>query len=259
MKNHAAWLGVLILLFPMASAYGAGVELSIGGWHQTPSGTISYKGVDADDDIDIKDDLKYESESRIMGRIKVDTPLMLPNIYVLAAPMDFEGTGRKDVDFTFGDIDFSQGVDFKSKITLNQYDAALYYAVPGVKTATAGKLNIDFGLNARFVDFSSEITGREATTNTTVTEKESLAVVIPMVYASVQIMPVERFAIEAELRGISISGDSLYSFIGRLRVKLAGPAFIAGGYRYDTLDIDEEDVKVEARFGGPFLELGVKF
>ena len=259
MKTNIIWLTVLLFLSAMASAHGAGVEAGIGGWHQTPSGTISYKGVDVDDDIDIKDDLKYDSESRVMGRIKIDMPLLLPNIYVLAAPMEFEGKGRKDVNFTFGNVEFSQGVDFNSKITFNQYDVAFFYGIPGVNTASAGKLNIDVGLNARLVDFSAEITGRETATSLTVSEKESLSLALPMVYASLQIMPTQRIAIEAEARGIAINGNSLFSFIGRLRVKVAGPAFVAGGYRYDTLDIDEEDVKVEARFGGPFLEVGLKF
>lgn len=259
MKTNIIWITVLMFFSAMTLAHGAGIEAGIGGWHQTPSGNISYKGVDVDDDIDITDDLKYDSESRVMGRIKIDLPLLLPNIYVVAAPMSFEGTGRKDVNFTFGDIEFSQGVDFDSKVTLNQYDVAFFYGIPGIKTASLGKLNLDVGLNARLVDFSAEITGRETGTGLTVTEKESLAVAVPMVYASLQIMPTDRFAIDAEARGIAINGNSLYSFIGRLRVKVGGPAFVAGGYRYDTLDIDEEDVKVEARFGGPFLEVGLKF
>lgn len=259
MKTNIIWITVLMFFSAMTLAHGAGIEAGIGGWHQTPSGNISYKGVNADDDIDIKDDLKYDSESRVMGRVKIDMPLLVPNIYVVAAPMSFEGKGRKDVNFNFGDFEFSGGVDFNSKVTLNQYDLAFFYGIPGIKTASLGKLNVDVGLNARLVDFSAEITGRETVTGLPVTAERSLAFAVPMVYASLQIMPTERFAIDAEARGISINGNSIYSFIGRLRVKVGGPAFIAGGYRFDTLDIDEEDVKIEARFGGPFLEVGLKF
>ena len=259
MKRNFPWMILVVFLAFVSTAYGAGVEVGIGGWLQAPNGTISYKGVSTDDDIDIKDDLDYGEETRVMGRVKIDTPLWLPNIYLVAAPMDFEGTGSKSQDFTFGDVNFSASVDFNSKVTLNQYDAALYYGIPLIKTATAGRLNIDLGLNARYVDFSAEITGRDSVTNTTVTEKESLSIVIPMVYAAVQLKPMDRFAIEAEARAISVSGNSLYSVIGRLRVKVFGPAFVAGGYRYESLNIDEEDVKVDARFAGPFVEVGMKF
>ena len=259
MKKYMFWLVTLMLTAMLTPAYGAGVEIGLGGWNQTPSGMLSYKGTSTDDDIDIKDDLKYDSESRVMGRLKVDMPLLLPNIYVVVAPTEFEGEGDKTVEFTFGDVDFSAGQEFKSKITFNQYDVAFYYGIPAIKVATADTLNIDLGLNVRYVDFSAEITGQPTGTTTTLTEEESLSVVVPMIYAAAQITPTDRFAIEAEARGISISGNSLYSFIGRLRIKLGGPAFIAGGYRYDSLDIDEDDVKVEARISGPFIEIGLKF
>ena len=233
--------------------------MAVGGWQQNAGGTLNYKGFDSDDDIDIADDLDYDSETRVMGRVKIDMPLMVPNIYIIAAPMEFEGTGRKNVSFTFGEVEFSSGADFDSKVTLNQYDLAFYYGIPAINTATAGMLNIDVGLNARFVDFSAEITGEENLTSTTVTEEESLSIVIPMAYAAVQITPMDRFAFEAEARAISISGNSLYSIIGRVRVNLPGPAFIAGGYRHDEIDIDEDDILLEARFSGPFLEVGLAF
>jgi outer membrane protein len=263
MKKSAMLFTIILFGSFLPSAYAAGIELAVGGWQQNPSGTISYTGDDsvaADDKIDIVDDLNYDSESRFIGRIKIDMPLMFPNINIIAAPMEFEGTGQKNVDFTFGDIDFSANVDFDSKITLNQYDFALYYGIPGIKTATSDVLNIDLGINARYVDFSAEISGEPTSApGTTVSEKESLSIVIPMVYAGVQITPVKWLSFEAEGRGISISGNSLYSVIGRVRVKVAGPAFIAGGYRYDELDIDESDVQVKARFAGPFVEVGLKF
>ena len=35
--------------------------------------------------------------------------------------------------------------------------------------------------------------------------------------------------------------------------------FIAGGWRYEDIAIDEKDIKAEVKFSGPFLEAGVDF
>jgi len=49
------------------------------------------------------------------------------------------------------------------------------------------------------------------------------------------------------------------TLIGRVRWNAVGPFFVAGGYRYDKYDIDEEGVILDADFSGPFGELGLSF
>lgn len=250
----------LFVTWVCSPAFGAGVEVAVGGWQQSPAGDLSYKAESRFDKLDLKDDLGYESENRFMGRLKLELPLFFPNIYFVAAPMDFEGTGSKPMDFTFGDQTFSANRDIDSKVTLNQYDLALYWGVPFLRTASAGMFNIDLGINARMVDFSAEVTGESTLVpGELVHEEESLSLVIPMVYAAFQIMPMDRLTIEGEVRGIAIGGNSLYSFIGRLRVHPYGPMFVAGGYRFDSLDVDDDDVDVDMDFSGPFIEVGLQF
>ncbi len=54
---------------------------------------------------------------------------------------------------------------------------------------------------------------------------ESTTVPIPQVYLALQFRPIDFLAIEAEGRGISISGNKAYSLIGRLRFHLVGLLF----------------------------------
>jgi outer membrane protein len=260
MAKRCFFVGFLFISLMCSPALAAGIEVAVGGWQQSPTGDMSYKAEDSFDQLDLENDLGYESENRFMGRLKVELPLFFPNIYLVAAPMEFEGTGSKSVDFTFGDQTFSADADIDSNVTLNQYDLALYWGIPFLRTASAGIFNIDLGINARMVDFSAEVTGASASIpGESIHEEESLSLVVPMVYMAFQIMPTDRLAIEGEVRGIAIGGNSLYSFIGRLRVHPYGPLFVAGGYRIDSLDVDEDDVEVDVDFSGPFLELGLKF
>lgn len=260
MSKHLFWIVLVCVAAFGSSAFATGVEVALGGWQQSPGGDMSYKAVSNDDNLNLEDDLGYESENRIMGRVNIDMPLVLPNIYLLLAPMEFEGTGRKSIDFTFGDQQFRADADLESKVTANQYDVAFYWGIPGIHTATAGRFNLDIGLNARFLDLEAEIEGESADVpGERISEKESITVIVPMLYVAAQFTPVEKFAVEAEARGLSLGGNSFISIIGRLRYQFVGPAFLAAGYRMDTLDVDQDDVEVDIDFSGPFVEVGLKF
>lgn len=260
MSRYLFWIGLICMVAFSSFAQATGVEVAIGGWQQSPGGDMSYKAVSDNDKLELEDDLGYESENRIMGRLKVDMPLVLPNIYLVVAPMSFEGTGSKSIDFTFGDQEFRADADIDSKVTANQYDLAFYWGIPGIKTATVGKFNIDVGLNARFLDLEAELEGESADVpGETISEDESIIVVVPMLYVAAQFMPIEKFAIEAEARGLAVGGNSFLSFLGRAKYQFAGPAFVAAGYRLDTLNVDQDDVEVDISFSGPFVEVGLKF
>jgi len=82
---------------------------------------------------------------------------------------------------------------------------------------------------------------------------------IHQVYLAPQFRPIDFLAIEAEGRGISISGNKAYSLIGRLRFNQVGFLSLTGGYRYDKIDIDEEGVIIDTDFSGSFAEAGLSF
>jgi outer membrane protein len=257
MYQRLVWAILIVNTMAVSGASAAGVEVAVGGWQHSVSGNLGNKAITEDDIIDLEKDIRFDNETNIMGRLKIDMPAVFPNIYLMAAPMQFEGSGRKSTTLNFGGITFDVNAKLDAEITLNQFDVALYYGLPFVRTASVGKFNIDVGINARFLDLKGKVTGLSG--GLTVTEEESLAVPVPMLYFAFQLMPSDALAIEFEGRGIAIGDDSLYSLIGRVRYNFAGPAFIAAGYRYDRVDIDEDDVVLDADFEGPFAELGFKF
>lgn len=252
------WGAILIICcIAVSQSHAAGVEVAIGGWQQSLTGTLSYEALNTSDILDLENDLRFDDETRVIGRIKIDTPLLIPNIYLSGAPSEFEGTGRKSVAFKFGDTTYNANAALTSKVTMNQYDVGLYYGLPFVKTASAGKFNVDVGLNVRILDLEASITGMSG--GSAVQEKHSVTVPVPMLYLAVQITPIDAIAIEVEGRGIAVGGNKFYSLIGRLRYQFAGPLFVAGGYRYENLDVDEEGVAADVELKGPFVELGLKF
>jgi len=239
-----------IFLVPEITS-AVGLELAVGGWKQDPSGDIGYKG----EKLSVENELKYDSETKIFGRAKIDLPLWLPNIYLMATPMKFEEDGRKSINFTFGDRTFAADVPFSSSVRADHYDICLYYGLPFLKKATLGKLNVELGLNGRIIDFEAKID--QPTTG--IKESKSLTVPVPMVYTGIQIYPVKFIGAEFEGRGIAFSSNHYYDLIGRIKIKPFKPFFIAGGYRHEDIKIDKSDVKASLKFKGPFAEAGIEF
>jgi outer membrane protein len=251
-------LAVSVFFIPKLSL-AIGVEVAVGAWGQGPSGDIAYKSELTTDKLDIEDDLNYDREYKVFGRVKADMPGLLPNIYFIATPMKFEETGSKTSNFTFGDTTFDVTLPFDSTVQLNHYDIALYYSLPFLSIGSAGKLNADLGLNARIIDFKAEVIGTEAVTGTEITESEKFTIPVPMVYIGLQINPIDMLSLEGEFRGIAYDSNHYYDFIGRVKIRPVKQIFIAGGYRYEDIEIDHDDVLASISFSGPFAEAGIEF
>jgi outer membrane protein len=251
-----ACIFVLTMLAVPSRAFALfGLDAGVGYWMQTPSGTMQYQPITGTvGAIDLKDDLNFDTQNRPFVRVKAELPLILPNIYFMATPMSFDQTALVTRPISFGGQTFGTvGVPVDSKLKLDHYDLALFYPIPLLKTATLGKLNVEFGLNARQINFEGTISGGGRTGS------KSLTLFVPMIYAGVQVKPISLFSIEAEFRGIAYGENHYYDYLGRVKVNPIPLVYIAGGYRAETLKIDAQDVKADIKFGGPFIEVGVSF
>jgi outer membrane protein len=239
---------------PTAS-FAFGIEIAGGAWYQSPNGDLSFDKSTNLDDLDIEDNLNYDDQWMPSGRLKIDMPSFIPNIYIMATPMKWDESGSKNVNFKFGDVIFNADIPFDSKLKMNHLDIALFYGLPFISEATADIFNIDLGINVRLMDFEAEIEQRD----TGLKEDIDYLLPIPTVYAGIQINPIKYLAVEFEGRGIGYGSSHYFSLIARLKIKPYGPLFVAAGYRYDNLDIDYKDVEVDAVFRGPMAEIGLEF
>ncbi len=254
-QRYIISLFILVLLtVPVKNAFALlGIEAGIGYWSESPSGNLAYKPVTSTDYLDLKNDLNLGDKSQIVARVKVTLPPVLPDIYFMATPMSFEGSNTLNRTIKFGDQTFSGTIPVSSKLTLDHYDLALYYPIPGLKTATLGVLNIELGLDARQTNFEGTLT------QGAVTSSKKSTFYVPMIYAGIQVQPISALSIEAEIRWISEGSNHYSDYIGRLKVMPFGPLFISGGYRAEEVKVDENDVKTDVKFSGPFAEIGVNF
>lgn len=239
---------VFILALP-ASSFAllgvVGLEAAAGGWYASPSGTMKYKAIQ---ESDLNDAFGFDNEAFAMGRVKVDLPV-IPVIYFMATPMEFKGDA--EAGFTFNNQTYTTGA--KTKLTFNQYDLALYYGVPFLGLATLGSVHVNGGINVRLIEAKAEM--QQGATN----ESMDMTIPLPMLYLSADISPVDMFAVEAEVRGLSVGYGTVISAIARLRLNALGPFFVTAGYRYEDMSVDKDDFKADITISGPFAEAGFKF
>lgn len=236
------------------SAWALGVEAAVNLWEAQAEGSFAYRPVSGDDRFDLEHEAGLDRERNWGGRIKVDLPV-LPDILFQATPMEFSGTGIKGDTFSFGGSSYSANTAFNSKLVLNHYDLGLIFGVPLLETATLKTLNVDFGIVVRRQEVRAELSQPTTGLFTRVDETYYL----PMGYVAAQVRILKRLAIEAELRGIAYSDNHYYDLLGRVRFDLPGPVFLAGGWRYQEIELDEDGILASVDFSGPFAEIGVGF
>lgn len=198
--------------------------------------------------------IRYENHSLLNDRLAFDFPLFFPNLYIMTNALSFDVSDHKNIRLQTGSHELVLQDDLDSQITLNEYDLALYYDIPIVRTITADMLNIDLGLNVRAVDLEgsteNDLLGKST---------KSFIIPIPMVFGAFQFQPLHTLALEAEGRGISLGANKAFSLVGRIRWNLMDDVYAAGGYRYDKFDIDYQGVLIDTDISGPFFEAGLAF
>jgi outer membrane protein len=254
-------------IFLLAGSAKAGplidFEAAIGLIQQKPGGYVSFGAESDDDRIDVKGDARFGEKAKPWVKLKLEHPIpLIPDIKLAYMPMKFDGSGILKADLNWGDYTYQGGTEFNLSLKLNRFDTTLYYNLPFVKTATAGKLDIEFGLNVRTIMFDVKLSGTTVD-NRSVTESASITLPILMGHLAAEIRPTSLVSLVGELNYIGYNKNTRYDYIAGLRLnpRVLTPLkpFVEVGYRYEKLKIDEESVKTDLKVKGLYGFAGVKF
>jgi hypothetical protein len=201
------------------------------------------------DTINFQNDCSYDPVVRPTGRLKIRVSPFV-NFSFMATPLDFEGPGKKNLDFNFLGVHFVSGQTFESKLRLTHYDMAYFIDLQDLTAGKNWNLNTEAGLNVRIVDFHARISQEY----TNLSASASYTVPLPMLYLAAQLKNKDAVSFEAESRGLRYRGDYTYSLLGRIRMHITGPLHLATGYRLDCIKFKVHDIESEGTFYGPFME-----
>jgi outer membrane protein len=178
--------------------------------------------------------------------------------------MKFDGSGNVTRNINWGGHTYQANANFNLSVTLDRVDTTLYYNFPFIKTATAGKLDVEFGLNVRTLMFEGKLSGT-IIGGGSATESKSITLPIPMGHLAAEIRPISQVSLVGELNYIGYSKNAYYDYIAGLRLNSHGllrtplKPFVEVGYRYEKLKIDEQGVKMDFNVKGLYGLVGVRF
>jgi outer membrane protein len=258
-------------IFVLAGSSKAGplidFEASIGAIQQKPSGYVSYKPAsDILDRIDLKNDARLEDKTKPWVKLKLEHSIpVIPNIKLAYMPMKFDGGGNVARPVKWGDSTYDLNAGFNLSVKLDRVDTTLYYNFPFIKTATAGKLDVEFGLNVRTIMFDAKLSGIEKETGRSISESKAITLPVPMGHLAAEIRPINQVSLVGELDYIGYSKNTYYDYAVGLRLNSHGlvrttlKPFVEVGYRHEKLKIDVQDVKADLNIKGLYGLVGVRF
>ena len=245
---------ILLAYSPLVLAGDFDLDYPFEHWYLSPLNNLSVEPSDPNGVLGFDDVLISETESRPNGRLIFEFPRYFPNLYVMATSIDFEGNDSGNLRFNAEDKVIAGDSLIDSHITMNEFDLALYYDVPFVSTLSSDRINIDLGLNVRAIDFDGKIEQDDI-----VNGSKNFIVPIPMVFGALKLQPMNKVALEAEGRGLSVGANKAFSVVGRIRWNVMEHVFATGGYRFEKVDVNYQGILIDANISGPFFEAGLSF
>lgn len=242
MKIKVVFLS-LFLIFAASSAHALGpldVELEAGAWFAGISGDVRNGAMN----IDVDKELGLGGETTGFVRARLDVAV-IGNFYLGYTPLKYEGTGVLGDDF--GGIPVGRPVN--TDLDVDTIDLGWTFTLLDLPV-----VDLELGLNVKYAKGTASITD----ITTSLTEKSNLSFPIPMIKGVVR---VEVPFVTVEVDGMGLAFDSYHAFDLMAQAKLTPLPFVylAGGYRYMDIKLEDNAEKVAVAFQGPFVALGLEF
>lgn len=206
-----------------------GIYAGAYNWKADFSGDIN--DTDADQNIDLEDDLGFSDESNNVFYIAIEHPVpIVPNFRIQHTALDSSSHGELTRSVTFDDVDFTIGEDVATDIDFTHTDFTLYYEI------LDNWVNLDIGLTARKFDGEIEIDGIGEVAQV------DIDATLPMLYFAAQFdLPLTGLSAGVGGNGIGYSGNTLLDLNAYVQYEFAFGLGLRGGYRTFALELDDVD------------------
>ena len=257
------FLIILSLCFVAPPVSAADLSISAGGgvWRTDGSGELRFEDSPA---VDI-DYLDYDKENRgyVWAEIRHPVPF-LPNMRIEYSDLKF--SGHSSESFVWDDIAYEG--DTYSETTLTQLDMIIFYNVLSLPW-----MDLDLGADVKYIDFTFEAEGEgedvgDPGTTTVITTEEDETAFIPFIYSRARFnIPATNIGIEGDIKYITYKSTTVLdtsikaNYLFNLKAVQLG---IEAGYRFESIDIEEDDFSgldfdIDIEIEGPFAGLIFKF
>ncbi|MGK2905643.1 MAG: hypothetical protein ACSLFH_04770 [Desulfuromonadales bacterium] len=229
------------------------VSLKAGYLALNPSGDVAVSAdgltgtaLDVENDMGIGDSKDFF----------VEAALQLGSFRLFAAylPLSFSGDSVLTRDISFNGETFFQSSRVESEVDIDIYEAGLAWYMINLDDAP---VRLQFGpeIAVKYVDASVELRDNDYA----LSEKDSFGVPVPTLGARARVGVADYLGVIGRIGYTKYSGNSFLDFDGQVELSPLPMVGIFAGYRYLDIDVDENDVFIDADFSGPYAGALVRF
>ena len=250
MKKILSTLALSAVVTTLATADIARVEMGVGAWAQTPSGTATYNAGAGAGGTNVFDE-KEDTSPYVWMLIKHPLPI-IPNIRLEYTSIHATGKASGEWDGIIAPVNTGSTLDIK------QYDIIPYYNI----LDNTMWMTIDLGVDIKIISVDYKVSSNGTFTG----YEETETVAIPLAYLRTRVeIPATNIGLEADGKYITYDGSTVYDF--RAKVDYTFDIFpvvqpaIEIGYRAQKMKIDDSsfDVKSDVDFKGWYAGLMLRF
>ena len=230
-------------LFSFKAGY---LKLSPDGDFAVSAGGLEGTKVDMDDDLGFDD-----SEDFILDAALQVGPLRLLGGYL---PIEFSGDGTLTEDIAFNGEVFPAGTDVKSDVDIDIYEAALAWHLINFDDLPT-RVQLGPELSVKYIDASLDMKDRTSGLKVS----ESISVPVPTIGLRGRVAMADFFGLVARAGYLEYDGNSFLDLDAQVEFSPIPLVGLYAGYRYLDIDVEEDDVIIDASFDGPYVGALVRF
>ena len=218
-----------------------------------PSGTIAVSGGGLTGTVvDVEDDLGVDES----GDSFAEAALQLGAFRLFAAylPIRFSGNSVLNRDISFNGETFVLGSRVESDMNIDIYEAGLAWFMVDVDDMPV-RIQLGPEMSVKYIDARVELQENLFGLN----ESESVGVPVPALGARGRVSFADFLSLVGRVGYLKYSGSSFLDVDAQVELSPLPLVGLFAGYRYLDIDVDDNDVLIDATFAGPYAGALVRF
>ena len=202
--------------------------------------------------LDIDDELGFDDDADYF----VEAALQLGSFRLFAAylPLSFSGASVLTENINFNGETFVVGSRVDSEVDLDIYEAGIAWYLVNVDDAPV-RVQIGPELAVKYVDVHVEMQASDAGLN----ESEGIGVPVPTLGARARVAVGDYLGVVGRVGYMEYDDNSFLDVDAQVEFSPLPMVGLFAGYRHMDIDVDENDLFIDASFAGPYAGAMVRF
>lgn len=241
----------LLVAATSASADFIGFRVSAEAWAQDYSGELLSSGSIVDQ-IDLNDDLGYDSETGHSYSVQLEHPIpLLPNLLLRQTELEIDQQSVISRSFNFDGVTYLASEPVYSSSDLSHTDLTLYYEL------LDNWVSLDLGVTVRKFSQGAQLRSLVDPANRGELEIDEL---VPMLYAAGKVeLPLSGYYLSLSANGVAVGDASLFDYQAAIGYESTIGLGVEAGMRRFDIEYDDTNEFADVTVSGAYLGLFYHF